>query len=326
MRIIAAIGLAFAAAAAFAQVDPSRTVATVNGDTITGEQFYEHMEFLPNMNRTLESGEVVPVTPGLLAIVELVNQHLLLQLAKQKNLFPTDAQVDASLKQSMADDPHLLDRWIATGRTEEQLKGEYRTSIAQFNLRTEGITVSDQEVADFYHKEQIPGLTVSPRTVTFRVISVANESDEKAVDTDLGNGESFADVAKTRSNDITAPGGGLVGPVPTDFLPKDVAELLDSTKVGQSTPWHSEVSGSATIYVKYLVAGKEPQKPLDFDKMKETIRRKMMVDRGGIKNNVEEEMRQLRDNSKIDIPNKAYAAAYVDFMQKYYHETAHVGG
>ena len=330
MRIIAAIGLVLTAAAGFAQVDPSRTVVVVNGEAITGGEYYHHMEYLPNMGRILESGQVLPVSPGLLAIVELVNRHLLLQLTKQKNLYPTNDEVDALIKQSMVDDPNLLTNWIAQGRTEDELKDVYRTTIARFKLQTEGITVSDQEVADFFHKEAIPGLTVSPRTVTLRIISVSDTDTEKAVDADLSGGQPFADVAKVRSTDVTKERGGLLGPLPTDALPKDVVQVLDQTKVGNSTAWLDQQIGDAntpeTIHTKYLIVAKEAQKPLEFDKMKDQIRRKMMLDRGNVRNNVEKEISDLRQTSKIDIKNKVFAEAYIQFMRANYHEKVQLAG
>lgn len=330
MRIFAAVGLAIAAASALAQVDPGRVVVTVNGDEIKGSEYYEHMEYMENVGRMLDSGKFVPVSPGLLSLVELVNQHLYLQLAKQKNLYPTDAEVDGLIKETMVDDPHLIDRWVATGRTQQALREQERLVLAQFKLQTEGITVSDQEVSDFYHNKAIPGLTVAPRTVTFRLISVNDADSEKAVDADLAGGKTFADVAQARSTDITKNSGGKLGPIPTDALPKDVAAALDKTKVGDSSTWVDEKVGdgdAATVFhVKYLVLGKEPEKPLPFDQYKDQIRRSMMLDRGRARNDVEKEISDLRQSSKIDIKNKEYATSYVIFMKSFYHETIHLGG
>ncbi len=330
MRIITAIGMALCAVAGYAQIDSSRVVFSVNGDEIKGDEYYTHMEFLPNMGRILESGNVISVTPGLLTIVELINQHLVLQLAKQKNLYPTDAEVDALIKQTLVDDPQMVTRWVGGGRTEPELRQAFLMTLSRFKIQTEGITVSDQEVSDFYHKNQIPGLTVDPRTVTLRMISVPDADTQKAVDADLASGQPFADVAKARSNDVTESQGGHLGPLPTDALPKDVVKLLDQTKVGSSTPWIDEQVGDAsapkTIHVKYLVEAKEAEKPKNFDDVKETIRRKMLLDRGAVRNDVEKEISALRQSAKIQISNKEYAAAYVAFMHQNYHEVVHVGG
>ncbi len=330
MRIFAAIGLAITAASAIAQVDPAKVYFTVNGDDVKGAEYYSQMEFMENTGYMAESGQFIPGSPGLLALVDLINQHLYIQLAKQKNLYPTDAEVDALIKEMMVNDPHLVDRWVSMGRPEAALKEQERVLLAQFKLQTEGITVSDQEVSDFYHSKAIPGLTVAPRTVTFRLISVNDADAQKAVDADLAGGKPFEDVAQARSTDITHNSGGKLGPVPTDALPKDVAAALDKTKVGDSSTWIDEKTGddpSASVFhVKYLVLEKVPEKPLPFDEMKEQIRRKMMLDKGRPKNNVEKEMSDLRQSSKIDIKNKEYAASYVIFMKTYYHETIHTGG
>jgi foldase protein PrsA len=324
MKIIAAIGLVFSAAIAFSQVDPGKVVATVNGDQIKGQEYYTHMEYLPNMGRLLESGGVVPVTPGLLSIIELVNHHILLQMAKDKNLSPTDQEIDALMKQSTTDDPNLEARWAAQGRSEADLREEYRTTVAQFKLQTEGITVSDQEVAQFYHDQAIPGLTVEPRTVKLRLISVTDPQGEKSVDTDLANGQSFGDVAKARSQDSTQQNSGELGTVPTDALPKDVVDILDKTKVGKTTDWTDEGVGSGVIHVKYLIEGKAQEKPLVFATVKEQIRRRIMLDRGNVKNNVEAEMKEYRKKSQITIPNKGLAEAYRNFMLTNYHEVVPV--
>jgi parvulin-like peptidyl-prolyl isomerase len=298
------------AAASFAQVDGGRTVVSVNGEDIKGEEYYRRMEYLPDVGRVLENGSVAVYPPGFLTMTQLIDEHLILQLAKQKGLTPTDQEINDTIKSSLAADPKMMERWMTAGRTEDELKYQFKYQVAQFKLQTQGIIISDQEVQDWYTKNP-PKI---PRLVTLRLIAVTDDAKMKAVDADLAAGKSFADVAKDKSEDVTQVNSGAVGTIPIDDLPKPVRDAVDSTTTGAVTGW-IEYNNN---HEKYLIESKaqEQKLPLD-DTMKERLRRKLMLDKGAVKNNVMKEISDLRKSAKIDIKQKEWAAMYDNFVRTY---------
>ena len=331
MRILTTAALTLTAYCAFAQVDLNKTVAVINGDVIKGDEYYHRMETLPNVGRVLDSGRVLPMSPGMLTILQLVDDHLVIQLAKDKGLMPTDQEIDDAIKESQTADPNFMQNWINSGGTQATLRESLRFPLIEFKLATEGITVSDQEVVDFYHKNQLPNLTIVPRNVQLRLIAVRDQAGEKTVDDNLGSGTKFEEVAKADSQDATSANGGELGTVVTDRLPKPVVDAIDKTPVGSMTPWVDVPLGNGqdgqpmVAHVKYLIEDKKPDTPIPYTpELKDRIRRKMMIDRGRAKNNVEQELSDERKKAKIQITNPQFAKEYEDIMKRFFNETVSV--
>ena len=333
MRIFTAAFLALAASAAFAQIDLNKTVMTINGDKISNEEYYGRMEFLPGVARVLDSGNVVRLSPGMLTIIQLIDDHLLIQLAKDHGVTPTDQEVDDALKDAETANPNFKTEWLNSGRSEGQLREAIRLNVIGFKLQTEGITVSDQEVDNYYHTIKTPGLTYIPRKVQLRLIAVKDQAQEKNVDDNLAAGHKFEDVAKSDSDDVTAQNGGELGTVLTDRLPKEVTDAIDKTKISEVTTWVDESFGNdqagspINYHVKYLIENKTPEEPIPFnDGLKERIRRQMMLDRGKSKNNVQQELEDERKKAHIVISAPQFAQEYHDFMKQYFNEDVNVSG
>jgi foldase protein PrsA len=334
LKVYSVIALALAAVASYAQVDPAKTVLVINGDDIKGSEYYRRMEFLPDVGRVLEGGHVAVYPPGFLTIVQLINEHLVLQLAKQKGLIPTDQEIDNTLSETEASDPNFKSSWINSGRTETELRDQVRFQLIQFKLSTEGITVGDQEVADFYHKTSIPGLTTVPRSVKMKLIAVRDDAAMKQVDADLAAGKSFADVARQESADATSANGGELGTVSIDDLPKEVAYAIDHTTQGQVTNWVDVQIGKSSdgntplvAHVKYSIESKEQEKHFDYNEaLKGRLRRYLMLTKGKVKNDVEAELSALRKSSKINISSPEFAKMYELFMKEFFRETINAGG
>lgn len=102
--------------AALAQVDPARVVATVNGVAIKGDEYYHRMEFLPGVGKNMGDG-FAEFPPGFLTLEQLITEKLVFQLAKEKGVMPTQADIDAELQYRMSKDKTLQVDWLASGQT-----------------------------------------------------------------------------------------------------------------------------------------------------------------------------------------------------------------
>jgi parvulin-like peptidyl-prolyl isomerase len=313
--VIAAVA-ALAATAAFAQVDPSRTVVIVNGDEIKGGEYYRRMEYLPGVGK-IQGSSFSEFPPGFLTIEQLITERLVFQLAKKKGVMPTDMEVDAEYRNRKEDTPNIDELWLSSGRPLEDLRYQIKYEIAQFKIQTFGVTVTDQEVNNYF--TQHPDEFTIPKKYQLRVIVVENDADKGAVDSALASKTSFAEVAKKYSQDVTRSLGGEYGAVPETVLATSVRTAVGSTKIGSMTSWIESVSKEGQrSYVKFLLENVEPAKKLTLtDKLKRQVRRKLMADRGGVKNDITKEMRDMRAAAKIDIKQKEFADAYQKYIQAY---------
>jgi len=286
-----------------AQLDPSRVVAVVNGEEIKAAEYYQRMEFLPGVGKRI-GDRFAELPPGFLTLEQLITERLVLQLARNKGCLPTDSEVQAEFERMKKEDPNLVQRWTSSGRTLPELLYDVKVNLAGFKLKTFGITITDQEVHDFYKKN--PSMFTVEKRYKLRVI-VVDAATRQKVDEDLKAGKPFAEVAKQWSMDLTKVEGGLVGAVPASRLNETVRNAVSNTRIGQTTDWI--VNGER--HAKFLLEDVLPEQvlPLD-DKLKADIRKRLMLDRGNVRNNVQKEMADLRAKSKIDIKNPEFSQLY----------------
>ena len=314
-KLLAATLAATLTALSFAQVDPQRTVATINGDEIKGNEYYRRMEYLPGVGKpTGRSFSEFP--PGFLTLEQLITERLVFQLAKQKGVTPTDLEVDAELKARQVETPDLLATWQASGRSPEELKYQIRYELAQFKIQTFGVTITNQEVDQHYQKN-IDQFTL-PKRAQLRVIVVQSEADRDAVDLALKSGKKFADVATQYSKDVSRAAGGEYGTVPFAFLNTAVRDAVTTTKIGQTTSWITTNTDGKPTYLKFLLEDviAEQKMTLD-DKLRRNIRRRLLLDKGAVKNDIQKEMIAVRQKAKIDIKQPEFADAYRKFIEAY---------
>ncbi len=300
------------------QVDPDRTVATINGTPIKGAEYYRRMEFLPGVGK-LMGKSFAEFPPGFLTLDRLFTEKLVTQLAKARGVYPSDLEVAAELKARIQDDPNLLTNWKASGQTEAELNEQIRYELSQFKLATFGVTITDQEVTKFYNEH--PTMYTTPKQVKLRVVVVDDPNEKKAVEGELSAGKPFADVAKAHSIDVGRERGGEFGTVPVTVFSDQMSKAIGETKIGQTTPWLQTKSGESTNYVKFLIEDVIPEKlsPLN-DHLKRAIRRQLLTDKGKAKNNLEQEMVEMRKKAKIEISDPAFADVYKKYSDEYLKE------
>ncbi len=289
------------AAVGQAQVDPNKVVATVNGESISASEYYHHMEFMQGVTMNV-GGQNVESTPGFFAIAQLIGQHLTYQLAKDKGVLPTKQEIDDELQLRLARDPKYIEEMSDNGVNQADLLESIKYDLTKFKLQTTGITVTDQEVKQFYAKN--PAEFTTGKMVKCRIIAVRSEADEAAVDADLQAGKDFSAVAKEKSVDVTKSLGGDLGTVFITYFPQNVQAALNAIKIGNTTSW-LDVNGAK---VKYQLADVVPPKlqPLDKFAMIGT-RRQLMIQKGMSQDELAKEINDLRTKSKVTIAQKQFA-------------------
>lgn len=314
-KLLLTAALIATALSTYAQIDPTRTVITVNGEEIKGNEYYHRMEYLPGVGK--QTGNAISeFPPGFLTIEQLVTERLVMQLAKQKGVLPSDLEVTNELAERVKENPNLVADWKSTGRTDEDLRYQIRFDLAQFKLATFGITITDQEIDKYYAAN--PPLFTIPKQYKLSVILVNAEADKAAVDTDLKAGKAFADVARARSQDLTKNVGGAYGTIPITLFNETTRTALNNVKVGQNTGWITTTANDQPAFVKFRVDDVIAEKKEELTPaLRRKIRRKRMLEMGSVKNNLEQQMIEMRKAAKIDIKQKEFADAYKRFIDAY---------
>jgi len=299
------------AAVTTAQTDPNAVFATVNGDEIKSGEFWHFLAWY----RIKPDSPMARLPVGFLAANELVTQRLVYQIARDKGVSPTQQQVEDEIQNQVDSDPTILPELKADGRPESDLYDDIKYQLAQYNLQTFGITITDQELEDHYHR-YTSEFTI-PKQYKLRVIAVQDDSEQSAVDSELAAGKSFADVAAAHSLDVSKAKGGEFGTVPESNLNTTTLQAISSVKIGEVTPW-VEGANAGSIKVKYQIEDIIPSsvKPLDA-RLRRQIRHKLALDKGNVKNSYAKDLETAWLSAKVTISQPGFQKLYDDFVKQY---------
>ncbi|MDH4389556.1 MAG: peptidyl-prolyl cis-trans isomerase [Fimbriimonas sp.] len=291
---------------AFARAQ-SDTMIEINGEKVSRADYVRRMEYLPGIGKASRDGNFIEVFPGLATVDFIINERLTLQIAKERGVEPTPAEIDAELAMIQRREPGLLDRFTSTGRTKEEYRSVVRLNLANFKLQTEGVLVTDTEIKNLYDLAKDVRFT-RPPMVRLRVIAVNAESESKEVDAELKAGKTFAATAALLSKDVTSRVGGMYGDIPLDQLSSNVKDAVTKLKKGDTTAW---LKSSDTLLVKFFVEEvfARVTRPLDAD-LKEDLRRELLVRKGSAKNDVSKLLKEARQKADIKIASPEFEKAY----------------
>lgn len=309
-RSVALAAMGVLVATATAQIDPTKTVLVVNGEEIKAGEYFRRMEFLADVGR-LNNGNLDVGAPGMLTLQRLIEERLLLIVAKEKGQTPTQAEVQALIAEKSELEPEFVKNWTSGGLTQSDLEYQITLEVARFKLTTMGITITDSEVEKHY-KDNPTRFTV-PKRYKLRVLAVKQDK-KAAVDAALAGGKAFSEVAKEMSEDPSKVTGGELGLVPEDNFTGTVKQILQATKIGKASDW---IQGE-TMSVKFFVEDIMPEKLVPLDpKLKTQLRKSLMIDRGVVKNNVEAMLREARKKVNLELKLPYFQAPFQRLVDSY---------
>lgn len=281
----------------------SETLATVNGDQITMDQFYAYLEAKPEVQVVLENGQVatarVSETLAFQALQELIRQRIILQLAKDDNLAPTPKDVENEVQFQRGRDSNFVLNLRERGLTTDQMKESLAVDIAKERLLSKGIELSDADVDAFIKAN--PQRFVRPASVEAKWIFVKTDSDKRVVDRELQSGSSFSSVARRYSKDPNAKQNlGYFPRTDVDNLPADIQKPLKETAIGRESDWIKLSDG----WAKFSVDKRTAPEKINMNKYeKEWLKRQLIMQKGLQNNDLD---RKLLDKLKTSDINIAY--------------------
>jgi parvulin-like peptidyl-prolyl isomerase len=310
--VLIAAALLAAAVLGSAQKVVEEIVAVVNDDIITLSEVRREYEMRVEAARAQLQGEefekyMEQMKSRLLD--DLINDMLLLQLAKERNLNVAD-QVRMTLenvkKQNNLESDDELKRALASQGMEWNawLKQVEQTSLQQAVIYSEvnrSIVLDDAEIVDYFKKH--PDEFVEPEEYTLRAIYLKTldvepaeiEARKKDVDAKLAAGEDFAGLAETAGDPPLKDVKGDLGTIKKGQLEATLQKAVDGLAKGGVSGWVETKNG---WYLLRLEDKKDRRLPT-FDEAKKQIEEKIFLQKQAAK--MEEFIRGLKARSFVKI-------------------------
>lgn len=261
-----------------------KAVANVDGESITMEEFNQYLATKPTV-RVKVQGQVVDVPVaenlGFQALQELATQKIVIAMAKEAGLAPTDEEIDKEIDFKKALNPGYLNDQKNAGRTLGQIRRETAYALCEERLLTRGTNVGMEEIEKMI--EDQPDQFIEPASADVYQIFVLSADKKKLVDAELKAGQTFKAVSGKYNQ---SPNGSKIRVRP-DRLAEPVKSVISKSQIGSTTAW-VEVSGG---FNKFYIESKTEAKAIEMTaERKETLRRQLAVSRGRQANDLGKEV------------------------------------
>lgn len=306
-------------------------LATVQGDPINIDQFNNYLGVKQTV-RVIVQGQVVelPVADTLAfqAMQDLVSRNVLMQMAKDEGVMPSDADIEKEIGFQKDLDPSFIQNYQKRGMTLGQIRDEVRFSLVQEHLITKGIEVTDADVDSWLKRN--PKAFVKPASVELLWILANTDNQKQAVDEALKSGEKFEEVAVRLSK---APSAALLGgkylpergPLPIEMLTANLKSAVQAGAEGSNTDWIKFSEG----WAKFNIAKKNPESSVEITTARrENVRRNLALQRGNKANDLRKRLVDRIRSSDIVVRRDSLKEAWKNFaslLQKQADQAAQQG-
>jgi foldase protein PrsA len=259
-----------------------KVVAVVNGEKITKEELRSEAEKVAGKD----------------VLVNLIREKLILQAAKKEGVYPSNEEVEKELEFRKRENPNFMEDLKKQNMTLEEYKKQLIESLAEINLITKGINVTDKEIEDAFKKYK----PMLDRVRLRWIVNVSEEEIKKAKEK-LDAGAFFETVAKDSSQDTTTKdkGGdmGYVSIANLRALSPKIADLAMTLPLGK-------VSDIIKISNAYVIIRVEDRRVATLDSWKDFLRRSVMLEKANKEGRAEKVLKPIFEQAKIEIKDPLY--------------------
>jgi len=259
-----------------------KVVAVVNGEKITKEELRSEAEKVAGKD----------------VLVNLIREKLILQAAKKEGVYPSNEEVEKELEFRKRENPNFMEDLKKQNMTLEEYKKQLIESLAEINLITKGINVTDKEIEDAFKKYK----PMLDRVRLRWIVNVSEEEIKKAKEK-LDAGAFFETVAKDSSQDTTTKdkGGdmGYVSIANLRALSPKIADLAMTLPLGK-------VSDIIKISNAYVIIRVEDRRIATLDSWRDFLRRSVMLEKANKEGRAEKVLKPIFEQAKIEIKDPLY--------------------
>lgn len=299
--------------------DSGPVLATVNGDTITMDDFHKYLQGKPTVRVQTANGPAearVSESLAFQALQDMIARQVTMQMAKDEGVYPTDAEVTKELDYQKKLTPGFLQNLTQAGLTLDRIKQSITLNLCRSNLVSKGVTVTMQEAEDFIKAN--PKQFTDPPKASLLWVFARSEDRKKQIDAALGAGQTFSVVAGQFSE---VPGarqqGGRFPQDNVNTFPADMQKLINATGEGRATEWLRMQDGHA----KFFVEKKTPAKPVEMTpEKKEFVRRQLAQQRGAQATDLSKRVLDKLMKSKVDVKERTLIDAWKRAFERFKEE------
>ncbi|MBA4292176.1 hypothetical protein C0431_04330 [bacterium] len=296
--------------------------ANVNGAPITNAELLEYLEAKQTVRASIQGQPVnvqVQDTLAFQAMQDLVVRKLVLQMAKKEGVAPTPDDVENHIKLLGDVSPGYVKNLQARGLSMKGIKDQVEVDLAQQNLISKGITITDEEV-DKYIKDNKAEFEDPAKADMYWI--VANNQSRPEVDKALTEGTKFTDAAVKLSLDPEAKTtGGKFGArqfptgVPLTQLGPDFRAAVEKTAPGKVTEW-VPIPNQQGMFAKFSIIRKTEARPQEItESRKKLVKRGLAVARGQQTKDINEKLQSMLKEAKIDVTDPALKDLWKKFEE-----------
>ena len=272
----------------------SKDVVTVDGEAITMEEFNQYIATKRSVRIVASNGQVgdanVSETLGFQALQEMATQKIVMHMAADEGLQPSESEVEAEIKFKTALNPNYLTGLKGMGFTMGQIRNDVAYQLCEERLLTRGIDVKMDEVDRLIADN--PDQFMEPATVDLYQILALTTDRKDQVDKALATGEQFKSVAQKFNQDA----GGERLQLQSAALAEPLKSLITATAVGANTDWINVGNGVKKFYIE----GRTEAKPMNMTKeRREYLRRQLALSYGRQANDLTKKIVDRLRSSKV---------------------------
>ena len=271
------------------------TIVSINGDKVAEKEFYARLEAVPVQS---PGGQT---RAGRYVIQQIIEQKLILQLAEERGVAPTDEQITKRMQR--------LRNRTGKVRKDEQYKQDLRHRQAYINLVTKGIEIKDSDVKNAYDEalKADPSPFKRPEQVFIsQIVTSTKEKIDRAYKL-LSDGTDFGTVAMQLSDDAAgARSEGKRDWISRDGQPKIFAEKAFSLGMGKYTKPFKVSEGDQVAWVIVRADKERPAKLWKYAEVKDEIRERMAELQGLRKGTLLRELEQFKRKADIQVKAERY--------------------
>jgi foldase protein PrsA len=277
-----------------------RMAAKINGDVISQEDFYKR-----TANWT--QGQLIGPPVGVVILNDIINEQLMRQEARRLKLEVSDAEVNAQVenyrKRAKDGGQSLDDTLKQNGLALDTFRDALRFQLLQQKLFTQGVTVADKEIEEFYNQNKQSQFT-TPEQAEAAQITVASEAAAKEVMQTLAKNAAFALVARSKSIDTFKEQGGKLPTLTRGFPNPSVSPEVISTVFSGPLNKPAGPVKVGNNWVIVQVEKRTPQSTKTLAEVKEDLRQMLLMQKaqtGGQAMKFRQRLMELRRDANIQI-------------------------
>jgi foldase protein PrsA len=292
----------------------NKAVAKVGDTPIDREIYIRRLELMPTPVQ-IGGNQATTAPAGYTLLKQMIGEQVLLDMAKEEGVLPTDQQVEERVQREMKNNPQIKQAITEQRLTLDDYRERVRVALAEFNLRTKGVTVTEQEVKKIYDENK--RAFYRPASARVRFIQVQNPEVRKQIDDDLKRGFNFQSivnkyaqnpVAGVQSGETEFALEGALPQTPEGQVFQRVRNVLKNAKPQQVTNWIPVGDG---VVARFEVLAKSQGQQLPFEEVKENIREQLMLQKGLQTNrDLNLELLKRMVNTPVEITSEGWKNQY----------------